>query len=236
MKQRKQSTYTIEVGGQKVYITRKPIKYTYIRVCPPDGRVCISAPPRVSDAQICAFVASREDFIKRRQEANVRAPRLTTAEIIDSGHMFLWGEKYFLDVRRGAPRNEVSLCGKTCVVALKEGVTPQGEARLLKAFYREQMMPEAEVYIKEWESRMGVKCAEWRLKEMKARWGSCNVKDRRVWLNLHLAQRPAEGLEFIVVHELCHLLERGHNKRFYRYMDIFLPDWRRRSRILNGWE
>jgi predicted metal-dependent hydrolase len=139
----------------------------------------------------------------------------------------LWGQRCRLEVIERAGRHEVKFrgSGQLCMY-VRPGTTRANRKKVLTEFYRAEMKARLPGMIAKWENVMGVQVAEWGVKQMKTRWGSCNVKARRVWLNLELAKRPPECLEYILVHEMVHLLERGHNKRFYGYMDKFMPGWR----------
>ena len=104
--------------------------------------------------------------------------------------------------------------------------------KLLTEWYRQQMQQAVPEVLARCEARMGLHANEWRIRDMKTRWGTCNIRERRIWLSLHLAKYPPQCLEGVITHELVHLLERGHNKRFYHFMDLFYPDWRTVKKML----
>jgi predicted metal-dependent hydrolase len=116
---------------------------------------------------------------------------------------------------------------------VRANTTVPNKAKVLHAFYRQQLVKEVPKLLEKWLPRMGVQLQDWRIKQMKTKWGSCNIEASRLWLNLELAKKPYACLEYVLVHELVHLLERNHNERFMAFMDHFLPDWRERRELLN---
>ena len=116
---------------------------------------------------------------------------------------------------------------------IRPNTTTLNKAKVVQAFYRQQLAEEVPKLLDKWLPRMAVQLQDWRVKQMKTKWGSCNIEASRLWLNLELAKKPHACLEYVLVHELVHLLERNHNARFMSYMDQFLPDWRERRELLN---
>ncbi|MFW5995398.1 MAG: M48 family metallopeptidase, partial [Spirochaetia bacterium] len=165
-------------------------------------------------------------------EGAVRPPRpaLTSGEV-----HFVQGRGYVLDVVESGGRHRVGVTGDARLeLRVRPGTDMAGRWRALDRFYRELLERRVPELLARWQPRMRVAAAEWRIKSMKTRWGTCNVRARRIWLNVDLARRPERCLEYVVVHELVHLLERNHSKRFYALMDEFLPDWRARREELNA--
>ena len=207
-------------------MVRKKVKNLNMTIQPPDGRVRVSIPRHVPDETVHKFVLSKLRWIKEKQ-AELRAlPKPALKEFISGEQHYLWGEPYLLDVIERWGRHEVLLSDNAhlCLYVMPN-TTRANREKVLKAFYRTEMEKRLPVLVAKWESVMGVQVSEWRIKQMKTRWGSCNVKARRVWVNLELARRPPQYLEYILVHEMVHLLERGHNKRFYRFMNKLMPKW-----------
>jgi predicted metal-dependent hydrolase len=215
-------------------ITRKPIKNLRLAIKPPEGSVHVSAPLRVTEKAIRDFVESRRGWIERKQ-AEVRARVRMPAYRYETGEVhYLQGIPHDLRVVHREGRASVRLNGDRCI----ELVVPVASElairqRLLQNWYREQLGDQLPSLLEKWQERMGVHVNECRIKRMKTRWGSCNPRAKRIWINLELAKRPVEQLECILVHELVHLIERSHNKRFYGLMDEFLPGWRVQSRALD---
>jgi predicted metal-dependent hydrolase len=140
----------------------------------------------------------------------------------------MFGDRVLLCVRESSSeRRSVRLdVDGLLVMHIAPGATRETRIALLDEWYRRQLRDRIPMLITAWEPVMGVSVAEWGVKRMRTRWGSCNPRARRIWLSLELARRPIACLEYVVVHEMVHLLERGHNRRFYAFMDQFLPDWR----------
>jgi hypothetical protein len=226
--------HRIVVHGVPVDVVRKGIKNLHLAVYPPAGRVRIAVPLRVNDDAVRIAVASRLGWIKRHQ-ARFRVQERQSARDYVSGesHYFL-GRRYRLNVIEHAGAPQVTVRNKTiitlCVPPGSGGSTRQ---RVMLAWYRRQLKAWIPPLIAKWEAAIGVRVAEWGVKRMKTKWGSCSREARRIWLNLELAKKPARCLEYIVVHELVHLRERGHNERFTAIMDKYLPSWRLRRAELN---
>ncbi len=225
----------ITVGGLEVSVLRKPVRHLRLAVYPPYGNVRIAAPWGISDEAIHHLITSRLDWI-RRQQARFAGQRRESAQELVSGesHDYL-GRAHVLQVveRQGAPR--VGLQG-TGVLELyvRPGTSLEGRSRVLERWYRQQLQERIPPLLAQWQPVLGVQAAEWGIRKMRTRWGSCNIRARRIWLSLELARKPQECLEYVVVHELVHLLERGHNQRFYGFLDQFLPSWRQARAALNA--
>lgn len=216
--------------GLRVHVTKKRIKNAYLRVSAPDGGVRVSAPVRMSDAEILAFVRARRGWIEAHSAVSAGERAYQTGELLP-----LWGTLLPLTVtdsgRRGMCERDGGLL--LCVAPdADESVRAGYYAAFLKRKLSEAM-PEA---ITRCERIAGLQAAEWRTRDMRTRWGSCNVEARRVCLNVRLAEKPAECLDYVILHELCHLYVRGHGKAFWARMDGLYPDWKRVRRLLAGKE
>jgi len=216
----------IEVDGIQVEVVRKDIKNLNLSVRPPDGGVRVSAPRRFSDAQIRRVIVQRLGWIRRKKSAILkrRPPR---PEYVSGESLMFRGERCVLCVseREAAPSVRI-LDGRRLELTVRPGADRARREAVLHGWYRRSLKEQIPDLIAKWEPEMGVSVAEWRIKRMKTRWGSCNARDRRVWLNLELAKRSPRCLEYVLVHEMVHLLERRHSARFHDLMDSFLPDWR----------
>ena len=222
----KTTTKQIEIDGVEIEIVQKRMKNMNLRIYPPHGRVRVAAPTRLSFKAIQAFIISKITWIKAKQiEVKNRkvAPKLEF--ISGENHSFL-GKKYSLEVLENQPKNLVKLENETIKICGKKTLNIKEREKLLDGFYRAELRKIIPQYIVAYEEKMQVNVAEFQIKKMKTRWGTCNSRARRIWINLELAKKPIECLEFIIVHEMTHLLERKHNKRFYNFMDKFMPNWR----------
>lgn len=217
----------IEVSGMRIEIVRKAIKNLHVGVYPPHGRVRVAAPLRLDDEAVRLAIVSRLAWIRRQQAAFERQERQSRREMVTGESHYFLGRRYRLHVvRHNGP---VSIRIKSNTI-LEMRVRPETDAgkreAMLQQWYRERLRELLAPLISKWESRVGVASAEFRIKKMKTRWGTCNADARRIWLNLELAKKSPECLEYILVHEMVHLLERHHNDRFRELVDTLMPSWR----------
>jgi predicted metal-dependent hydrolase len=219
--------HQITVGDLIVDVVRKDIKNLHLSVYPPDGRVRVSAPLRVDDEAVRLAVISRLTWIKRQQAKFAGQERQSAREFVSGESHYYQGNRYLLNVVYHDAPPKVVLRNKTTLdLFVRTGSDTARRERVLLAWYRQQLKEMVPPLIAKWEAIIGVQVAEWRIKRMKTRWGTCNIQARRIWLNLELIKKPPHCLEFIIVHEMVHLLERLHNDRFVAYMDKFMPQWR----------
>lgn len=227
--------YTLLVSGVEVVVTRKAIRTLRLRLCPPDGSVAVSAPSRLPESAIRAFVTERLEWI-RSKRAEMRARSGPAEAPLQSGATrMLGGVLHAVVVLETTARPSVAVREpNTIEISVRPGSDNRELERMLDACYREYLREMAAPLLKSWAARMGVEARWWGIKKMKTRWGTCNTTQHRIWLNLELAKKDRSCVEYLVVHELVHLLERGHNARFYGFMDTYLPDWRARKQRLNA--
>lgn len=227
------------MNGQPVEIERKKIKNMYLKVLPPEGRLYVSAPTRMPEETIRSFILSKEDWIRLQQDRlRTKSGEFTTEpELITGEAIPVWGKTLSLLVYYSQPKNGFMVMGNQLILFIRK---PEWESkreersRLLKDLYKEELNREIPQLLKQWENLIGVKSKAYTIRDMKTRWGTCNVRERKICLNLQLAKKTPECLEYVVVHELVHLLERSHNQVFKAYMDRFLPGWRGIRARLNG--
>lgn len=225
----------ITIDGITIDLERKRVKNVNFTIYPPDGRVRVSAPRRMPDAKVKQIIRRKLPWIKKHRARIVKRVRSEPTKYVSGERVSYFGVLYRLDVieRDAAPKVELSSNG-TIRLYVRPGSSQSKREQVLIEWYRAQLKDRIPQLVQWWEPEMGVQVAEWGVKRMKTRWGSCNTKARRIWLNLELAKHPIERLEYIIVHEMVHLLERRHNKRFYAYMDRFLPGWRREREALKA--
>jgi hypothetical protein len=219
--------HQITVNDLVVNVIRKDVKHLRLAVYPPDGRVRATAPLRVNDEAVRRFVISKLAWIKRQQARFAAQERQPAREFISGESHYYQGDRYLLNVvyQNGPPA--VTVRNKTTLeLRVRTGSDAGQRERVLLAWYRRQLKAAVPPLIAKWEAALGVHVAEWGIKRMKTRWGTCNVKARRIWLNLELVRRPVHCLEYIVVHEMVHLLEPRHNDAFVAHLDRLLPHWR----------
>lgn len=213
-----------------VEVTRKTIRSIRLRILPPEGTVRLSVPARMSDKAIREFLASRSEWIRKHRPRALHAkPEYGEGE----KHWFL-GRAYFLHIVARPGRNTVSLDGETLTLFLRPDSPKEKREALLLAWYREQLEARIPPLITHYGPLMDVSVEAFGIKTMKTRWGSCNVRTGKIWLNLELAKKPPECLEYVVVHEMAHLIEPSHNGRFKALMDRYFPHWRHVKALLNA--
>ena len=223
----------VQIGTLSLQLNRKAIKNLHISVLPPDGRIRVSAPEQMTDTAIRMAVISRIPWIKKQQRDFAAQPRQSDRDMVSGECHYFWGKRHRLNVIERAGRHEVNVSGGRIHLFVNPGTSVENRALVLSAFYRAQLKAQIEKLLPEWQQRIAVEVVDLRVKKMKTKWGSCNAGTKRIWLNLELAKKPPECLEYILVHELVHLLERKHNERFRVHMDKFLPNWRERRDLLN---
>ena len=210
-----------------VDVVRKDIKNLHLAVYPPDGRVRVAVPLLIDDEAVRLAVISKLAWIKRQQALFRGQDRQSAREYVSRESHYYWGDRYLLNVAYHDAPPQVVVRNKTTLdLFVREGSDAAKRERVLQEWYRQQLKAAIPPLIARWEPIIGVKVAQWRVKRMKTRWGTCNEQARRIWLNLELVKKPPQCLEYIVVHEMVHLLERHHNERFVAYMDEFMPQWR----------
>lgn len=214
-------------------VIRKDIKNLHLAVYPPTGRVRLAIPLSVNDETIRLFVISKLPWIKRQQrkfEGQQRqSPRLFTSR---ESHYFQ-GKRYLLNVIEDAPSAKVMIKHKRIELFIRTGTTTEQRLKIMNEWYRKELKKQVEELIEKWQKIIGVEVKDFRVKLMKTKWGTCNREAKRVWLNLELSKKPIHCVEYIVVHEMVHLLEHYHNDRFLTYMNDFIPNWKSLKQELN---
>ena len=216
----------IRIGALSVEVVRKDIKNLHLGVYPPNGRVRVAAPLVVDDDAVRLAVIEKLGWIKRQKAKFAEQPRQSQREMVNGESHYFLGKRYRLRVHE-ANAASVAVRGLATLdlFVRLDTEASQREAVLLR-WYRAQLKILIPPLVEKWEQVLCVQATSWGIKRMKTKWGSCNTASGRVWLNLELAKKPVQCLEYIVVHELVHLLERNHTKRFAELMNRFLPNWR----------
>lgn len=224
----------LEIGDLHLDVVRKKIKNLRLSVYPPNGRVRVAAPLRLNDDAIRLFVISKIGWIKKHQSTFESQERLTPRQYVSGECHYLFGNRYLLNVVYYGSKPRVKVRDNACIdLYVGVGANEAQREKVLTDWYRDQLKGQVSLLMKKWAPIIGVELRDWRIRRMKTRWGSCSRKNKRIWINLELARRPLHCLEFVIVHELTHLLERLHNERFKALMDGFIPQWRSYRRELN---
>ncbi|MBO0360770.1 M48 family metallopeptidase [Hymenobacter sp. BT186] len=217
----------VQIGDLHVEVVRKNIRSLRLTVYAADSRIRVAVPTRTSHADIEQFVKARRAWILKHQ-ANFQA-RVRPAELqyVSGETHYYQGIQHVLQVHTldGVPR-VVCAPDRTLHLYVRPTDSVQQREKVLTTWYRAQLKQQLPTLIAQWQQVVGVQVQEWGVKQMKTRWGTCNIRAKRIWLNLDLIKRAPHCLEYVVVHELVHLHERLHNARFWGLMDQFMPEWR----------
>lgn len=215
-------------------VVRKDIKNIHLAVYPPTGRVRLAAPLQVSEDAIRLFAVSKLAWIKRNQRKFEGQERITPREFLNRESHYFMGERYLLNIIEAEAPPKVILKNKTYIdLFVRPGTPTAKRLEIMNEWYRIQLKKLIPDLIEKWEKMLGVEVDEWQVKQMKTKWGSCNIEQKRIWINLELAKKPEHCLEYIIVHEMIHLLERHHNDRFHHHLETHLPNWRQLKDELN---
>lgn len=230
-----ETTQQINVGKYEIEVVRKDIKNLHLSVHPPTGRIRIATPLKVSDEAVRLFAVSKIAWIKKNQQKLAAQPRQSQRQYLYRETHYFLGQAYLLNlVPHKGPAKVILNNHQEINLYIKETATREQKEQAMEAWYRAELKKHIPELIAKWEGRMQVQVADWGVKKMRTNWGTCNIADRRIWLNLELAKKSMQCLEYVVVHEMTHLLERHHNKNFLYYMDGFLPNWEMIREELNS--
>jgi len=224
----------IRVSGQAVHIIRKDIKNLHLGVYPPNGRVRVAAPLRVSDDAVRLAVIGKLGWIKRQQARFKAQARQSDREMVSGESHYYLGRRYRLRIVEGNGPSQVVLRSRSTLEIQTHGeYSAKKREQVLLRWYRERLRELVPPLMAKWEAILDIRAAAFGIRKMKTKWGTCNVTARRIWLNLELAKKPVRCLEYIVLHELAHLIERHHSESFIVLLDRHLPHWRHHRKILN---
>lgn len=224
----------LTVAGLGVDVVYKDIKNLHISVYPPVGRVRVAAPAKTDEDTIRLAIVQRLPWIKRQREQLQKAERQGKREMESGETHYVWGQRYLLDVSRISGNFLVETKGQTLWVVAPAGADSEAKFAALDRWYRREVKAALPALFEKWQPILGVKVDKAVVRRMKTKWGTCIPATRTVWINPELAKKNPRCLEYIVVHELVHLLESSHSERFVELMDQRLPDWRARRDELNG--
>ena len=224
---------TIELGDICLEVIHKDIKNVHLSVHPPHGRVTISAPIQMDLETIRLFSISKMGWIRKQQAKFENQKREAPREYVTRESHYYLGQRYLLKVVEHDASPKVVLKHNSLELYIRKGATIAQREDILQGWYRQQLRELIPQYVAKIEKKLDVKVAEIRIRKMKTRWGTCNPDAKRIWLNTELAKKPIESIEYVLVHEMVHLIERNHNELFIAYMDEFLPKWKHLREDLN---
>src|SRR6266446_1074200 len=227
--------HKITVSGLRVEIVRKNIKNLHLGVYPPTGRIRVAAPLRVSNEAVRLAVVGKLGWIKRQQAHFEQQPRQSAREMVSGESHYFSGQRYRLRVYVADGAAKVAIRNASIIeLHVRVGTSVESRQRVMMGWYRQHLKDAIPPLLEKWQKRLGVRVSACGIKKMKTKWGTCNAEAGRIWINLELAKKSADCLEYVVLHELVHLLVRRHDDRFVEIMDKCLPRWRILRAELNG--
>ena len=223
----------ILVANIPVEVVKKKIKNMQLSVLPPDGKVRVAAPETLADESIVMFVRTKIGWIRKQQEKFELQPRQSERQYVSGDTHYVWGRQFFLQVEYSYKGNSLVLVGDKAILTVRKESTAKQRENFVNEWYRTLLKAEVEKYLPKWERITGLKCSGWQSKYMTTKWGTCNTSTGKIWLNLQLAKKPIECLEYVILHELSHLKVRNHGPEFVAILDQHMPYWREYKRQLN---
>jgi predicted metal-dependent hydrolase len=227
------SSAYLTVSGIDVDVVYKDIKNLHIGVYPPFGRVRVAAPVRLDDDRVRLAVIQRLPWIKKQRKQLQEVERQSEREMVTGESHYVWGVRHRLKVIERPGRAHIEVDGERLLLYTPTGTSAERRRTLLDHWYRQQLRAAIPDLITKWEPVLDVSVPRWSIRRMKTKWGSCNRETGHIWFNVELAKKHPDCLEYIVVHEMTHHLERNHGERFTKLMDGFMSDWRARRDQLN---
>jgi predicted metal-dependent hydrolase len=224
---------TIQIGEIEIAMARKDIKHVHLSVHPPSGRVTLVAPKGTRPEVARAYAVSKLSWI-RDQQAKLRGQaRETPRKFIERESHYLWGRRYLLSVREKEAKPSVRLDHRSIVLTVRPGTSRPKREAVMHDWHKSLLHDALRELIRKWEPRLGVEVAGYFLQHMKTKWGSCNHRARNIRLNTELVKKPKDLLEYVVVHEMLHLIAPTHSEQFLALMSRHYPTWREARAELN---
>ena len=221
------------ISGLPIEVIRKTnLKNLYIRVIPPDGTITVSTPKELNDEEIKLFVIKKLPEITKVRDRMLAQERQSKREYVSGESHYLWGKPYRLQVIHEGTQYKIVKTPTKIIMTAPEDATTESKERTFIEWYRQELMRVLQSVVERCEKKSGTHANEFIIKNMKTRWGTCNNDKRRIWINLQLAKKPMECLEYVVIHELVHLLEKNHTHRFHALVEEFCPTWREAKKLL----
>lgn len=222
----------ITVSGIDVQVNKKNIKNMHLSVKPPLGKVVVSAPLLLSTKSIENFVRLNLGWIKNQQEKFINQPRMSARQYVSGETYYIFGKQFFLEFIPSKKRT-FKIDGTKILLYMPENSSVENRQKFIREKFRKILIEQLERLIPKWEETTNLHCESFKTKYMTTRWGTCNSKAKRIWINLQMVEKPLECLEYIILHELIHLKISNHGKDFIEMMNQFMPDWKDRKNLLN---
>jgi predicted metal-dependent hydrolase len=225
---------TIELGDVVVALTRKDVKHVHLAVHPPTGRVTLVAPHATRTEVARAYAITKLGWIREQRVKLKAQAREAPRQFIERESHYLWGRRYLLSIAEVDAKPQVLPSHRRLTLQVRPGSSTQKRAEVIHEWHKAQLHAAVPGLISKWEAKLGVCVSGYFLQRMKTKWGSCNPRKHHIRLNTELVKKPKDLLEYVVVHEMVHLLERGHNERFIAILDRHWPQWRESRAELNA--
>jgi len=222
----------LTISGIPIEVCKKNIKNMHLYVKPPNGKVTVSAPVSMSDEAIERFVRTKASWIKKQIAKFDNQRRQSVREYVSGETLYVWGKQYYLQTKYGS-KNSLVLHTDNAILTVRKESTAEQRENYVRKWYRDILKTEIARVLPKYEKITGLKATDWQTKYMTTRWGTCNPKTGKIWLNLQLAKKTPECLEYVILHELIHLTEKNHSERFVSLMDKYMPMWREIKVTLN---
>lgn len=226
-------TETIQLGELSIRVTKKDIKHVHLSVHPPGGRVTLVTPKATRLEVARAYAISKLGWIRNQQEKLAKQARETPRRFIERESHYLWGRRHLLSVAHREAKPCVSLDHKRITLTVRPGTDAARRADVIHAWHKSLLHEAVPALILKWESKLKVTVAGYFLQRMRTKWGSCNHRARHIRLNTELVKKPKDLLEYVIVHEMAHLIEPKHSERFVEILDRQYPSWREARAELN---
>jgi predicted metal-dependent hydrolase len=223
----------LNISGIQIEVYKKNIKNMHLYVKPPNGEVSVSAPSAMSDNAIEHFIRTKVSWIKKQVGKFDNQLRQSEREYVSGETLYVWGKQYYLQTEYGS-KNSLVLSGNKAILTVRKESSSEQREKFIRKWHRCLLKTEIARVLPKWEKKTGLKAKSWQTKYMITRWGTCNKNTGKIWLNLQLAKKTPECLEYIILHELVHLVEKKHNEHFVSLMDKYMPMWREVKVTLNG--
>jgi len=217
----------MKVGNLEIEVIKKDIKNLHLAVYPPDGRVRIASPNFMNEEDVRLYAISKFHWIKSQQEKFINQARQSEREYVTGESVYFLGERYIVETVKDSTNNKINLTtNKTIEFFVKPNITPEKKTELFTEWYRQKLKETVKPLIEKWQQKTEIEINQWNIKKMKTKWGTCNIAEKRIWLNLELAKKPIKCIEYIILHELIHLKHRHHNKYFTTELEQYMPNWK----------
>ncbi len=224
---------TLQIKDINVMIIKKPIKNLHLSVLPPEGKVRISAPSSLSDEIIKAFIIKKYGWIKKHINSFKNQPRQNPREFVSGESHYLRGKRYIMKVIP-SKKPAIEIKNKKFIYFyVPDDYSLEQKEKYYENWLRKELRKDLNILIPKWEKIMNLKAKEVKIKKMKTKWGSCNPEAKRIWINLELIKKPQKHLEYVIVHEFAHFIEKRHNDIFKAILDTYMPKWKIYKKELN---